>query len=250
MTSIDPAADGASNPCIRKLEGFVTLSDADRLMLEQISAQSQTVELHTDLVREGDKTEGVYLIMEGMACRHKRLESGARQIMAYLLPGDLCDLDVALLNRMDHTITTLSACKIVCLAPEAVADILDRHPAVARGLRISTLVDEATLREWLLNVGRRTPIQRLAHLFCEVFERLAVVGWVQEMSFALPLTQVELADTTGLSTVHVTRSLQELSSQGLIDLSDNQMSILDLPRLRKLSGFKADYLHLGDAAAA
>lgn len=250
MTSIDPAADGASNPCIRKLEGFVALSDADRLMLEQISAQPQTVEPHTDLVREGDKPEGVFLIMEGMACRHKRLESGARQIMAYLLPGDLCDLDVAMLTRMDHTIKTLSACKIVCLAPETVAHILDRHPAVARGLRISTLVDEATLREWLLNVGRRTPIQRLAHLFCEVFERLAVVGQVQDMSFALPLTQAELADTTGLSTVHVTRSLQELSSQGLIDLSDNQMSILDLPRLRTLSGFKADYLHLGDAAAA
>lgn len=235
MTAINPAADGASNPCIRKLEGFAILSDDDRWMLERISAEPYVVGPDTDLVREGDKPEGVYLIMEGMACRHKRLEGGARQIMAYLVPGDLCDLDVALLKRMDHTITTLSACKVVRLAPETVADIVRYHPAIARGLRISTLVDEATLREWLLNVGRRLPIQRLAHLFCEVFERLAAVGRVQEMSFALPLTQVELADTTGLSTVHVTRSLQELCSQGLIDLNDGHMSILDLPRLRTLS---------------
>ena len=250
MTPINCSGEGASNPCIRKLEGFVVFSSADRVMLEQISAEPQTVEPHTDLVREGDKPNGVYLIMEGMACRHKRLESGARQIMAYLLPGDLCDLDVALLTRMDHTITTLSACKVVRLEPETVAHILEHHPVVARGLRTSTLVDEATLREWLLNVGRRTPTQRLAHLFCEVFERLTVVRRVQGASFGLPLTQAELADTTGLSTVHVTRSLQELRSQGLIDLRDDQMSILNLPRLRTLSGFKADYLHLGDAAAA
>jgi len=250
MIRINPSADGASNPCIRKLEGFVVLSDADRDLLEQISAEPQTVEPHTDLVREGDKPDGVYLVLEGMACRHKRLESGARQIMAYLVPGDLCDLDVALLKQMDHTITTLSACKVVRLEPEAVAHILGRHPAVARGLRMSTLVDEATLREWLLNVGRRTPIQRLAHLFCEMLERLAVVGRVQQDTFALPLTQAELADTTGLSTVLVTRSLQELRQQELIDLNDGQMSILNLPRLRALAGFKADYLHLGDAAAA
>ena len=250
MTPIHPLEVGPSNPCIRKLEGFVSLSDADRLMLEQISAEPRTIEPHTDLVREGDKPDGVYLIMDGMACRHKRLDSGARQIMAYLLPGDLCDLDVALLRRMDHTITTLSACKVVRLEPETVAHILEHHPAVARGLRTSTLVDEATLREWLLNVGCRTPTQRLAHLFCEVLERLAVVGRVQGASFGLPLTQAELADTTGLSTVHVTRSLQELRSQGLIDLSDGHMSILDLPRLRTLGGFKADYLHLGDAVAA
>ena len=250
MTSITPSAASGLNPFVRKLEAFAALTDAERLMLEQISAEQETVGPHTNLVCEGDKPEGVYLIMEGMACRHKQLEGGARQIMAYLLPGDLCDLDVALLTRMDHTITTLSACRVVRLAPGAVANILEHHPAVARGLRISTLVDEATLREWLLNVGRRTPIQRLAHLFCELFERLTVVGQVQQDSFALPLTQPELADTTGLSTVHVTRALQELRQQELIDLQDSELKILDMPRLRALAGFKANYLHLGAAAAA
>lgn len=122
MTAINPAADGASNPCIRKLERFAILSDDDRWMLERVSTETFIVAPDTDLVREGDKPDGVFLIMEGMACRHKRLENGVRQIMAYLVPGDLCDLDVALLKRMDHTITTLSACKVVRLAPETVAD--------------------------------------------------------------------------------------------------------------------------------
>lgn len=250
MTQVNPSVANASSPFICKLEGFAILSDDDRWMLKRISTKPFDVGPDTDLVREGDKPDGVYLIMEGMACRHKRLENGARQIMAYLVPGDLCDLEVALLKRMDHTITTLSACKVVRLAPETVADIVRHHPAIARGLRISTLVDEATLREWLLNVGRRTATQRIAHLFCELYERLVVVGRVQQDSFGLPLTLVDLADTTGLSTVHVNRSMQELCREGLIDFKDGALTICDLPRLRAVAGFKADYLHLGAAAAA
>ena len=250
MPQTDHHAARAPNPLIAKLEGFTTLSEADRAMLEGISAEPHIVEPQTNLVCEGDKPEGVFLILEGMACRHKQRDTGARQIMAYLLPGDLCDLDVALLDRMDHTITTLSACTVVRLAPERVAEILERHPAVARGLRRSTLVDEATLREWLLNVGRRTSVERIAHLFCELLLRLQAVGRASENSFNLPLSHADLADTTGLSTVHVNRALQELRHQGLIDLTGARLAILDLPRLRTVAEFKANYLHLGEQAAA
>jgi len=131
-----------------------------------------------------------------------------------------------------------------------VAKILEWHPAVARSLRISTLVDEATLREWLLNVGRRTAVERIAHLFCELLLRLQAVGLVSENSVALPLTQVDLADTTGLSTVHVNRALQELRRQGLIELTRGRLTILNQPRLRALAEFKANYLHLGERAVA
>ena len=243
-------AEGTSNPLVRKLESFTALPEADRALLERISAETRLVGPHTDLVREGDQPDGVFLVMEGMACRHKHRANGARQIMAYLLPGDLCDLDVALLNRMDHTITTLSACRVVRIAPETIADILQHHPQIARALRMSTLVDEATLREWLVNVGRRTATERIAHLFCELLVRLRVVGLTRENSYALPLTQADLADTTGLSTVHVNRSLQELRRQGLIELKSRHLTILNLPRLRAVGEFKANYLHLGDRIAA
>jgi CRP-like cAMP-binding protein len=249
IRQVHPAAS-LPNPFVRKLESFTALSEADRALLERISAETRLVAPQTDLVREGDKPDGVFLIMEGMACRHKHRENGARQIMAYLLPGDLCDLDVALLDRMDHTITTLSACRVVRIAPETIADILQHHPQIARALRMSTLVDEATLREWLVNVGCRSALERMAHLFCELLVRLQVLGLVSEDSYALPLTQGELADTTGLSNVHVNRTLQELRRRGLIEFKNRRLTILNLPRLRAVGEFRDNYLHLGDRAAA
>jgi CRP-like cAMP-binding protein/CheY-like chemotaxis protein len=239
-----------ANPLIGKLERFAPLSDADRSLLEQICANPRIIPPHTNLVREGDKPDGVFLVLSGFACRHKLRATGARQINAYLLPGDLCDLDVALLDEMDHTITTLSACKVVRLAPELVADLLAHHPRIARALRKNQLVDEATLREWLMNVGRRSAVERLAHLFCEVLLRLRAVGLTIETSCKLPLTQVDLADTTCITPVHVNRSLRELRRRELIELEGGRLKILDYAGLRALAEFRANYLHLADCAAA
>ena len=218
-------AENRGNPLVRKLEGFVTLWEADREILERISANPRAIGPRTDLICEGDKPDGVFLVMEGMAYRHKQRENGARQILAYLLPGDLGDLDVALLKQMDHTITTLSACRVVRIAPETVAELMQHHPQIARALRMSTLVDEATSREWLVNVGCRSAIERISHLFCELLVRLQVVGLASENSYVLPLTQAELGDTTGLSNVHVNRSLQELRRQGLIEWKERRLTI-------------------------
>ena len=244
------AAETQGNPLVRKLEGFVSLSDADKALLERISAPSRIVPAQTDLVREGDAPKGVFLILEGMACRHNVRANGARQIMAYLVPGDFCDLDVALLDTMDHTIVTLSACKVVCISPKVIAEVMEHHPQLARALRMSTLVDEATLREWLMNVGCRSALERVAHLFCELQVRMQVVRVADGNSYDLPITQAGLADTTGLSSVHLNRTMQELRRTGLIKLRQRRLTILDLPRLRTLAEFKANYLHLGGLAAA
>ena len=240
----------SQNPLVRKLEGFACLSDANRTALESLSAPVETVPAHTDLVREGDKPKGILLVLEGMAYRYKIRANGARQIVAYLVPGDMGDLDVALLDRMDHSIGTFSSCKLVWIKPEVLAGIQQDHPDIARGFRMSTLVDEATLREWVLNVGSRSSIERLAHLFSELLLRLQVVGRANEDSYELPIRQGELADTTGISNVHVNRSLMELRRQGLITLEGRTLRILDVPALRALAGFKANYLHLGERSAA
>ncbi|CAO4195445.1 helix-turn-helix domain-containing protein [Methylorubrum extorquens] len=250
LNAVRASAHVRANPLIGKLERFAPLSNEDRSLLEQICANPRLVPPHTDLVQEGDKPDGVFLVLSGLACRHKLRATGARQINAYLLPGDLCDLDVALLDEMDHTITTLSACKVVRLAPELVADLLTHHPRIARALRKNQLVDEATLREWLMNVGRRSAVERLAHLFCELLLRLRVVGLADGTGYKLPLTQVDLADTTGITSVHVNRSLRELRQSGLIELEGGRLKILDYAGLRALAEFRANYLHLGDRAAA
>ncbi len=250
MGSEVPLTLAAGNPFIRKLESFGTLSDDDRAVLSSISAQPRVVAARTELVREGCKPDGVILVLEGMAYRYKLRANGGRQIMAYLVPGDLGDLDAPLLSAMDHTITTFSTCRVVRIPSETMAQVLENHPQIARALRMSTLVDEATLREWLLNIGRRSAPERLAHLFCELLLRLQAVGFAHENGYDLPLTQRDLADTTGLTDVHVNRSLRNLKEQGLIELKGKRLTILDLPRLRALAEFKSDYLHLGDQAAA
>ncbi|MCJ2033068.1 Crp/Fnr family transcriptional regulator [Methylobacterium sp. J-068] len=238
------------NPFVRKLEGFGPLSGTDRALLERLSAGGHVIGPRIDLVREGDAPDGVILVMEGIACRQKHRANGARQITAYLVPGDACDLDVALVTQMDHTITTLSPCRVVRIPTDHVKRLMDEHPAVARSLRISTLVDEATLREWLVNVGCRSAIERIAHLFCELLVRLQVVGFASEDSYEFPVTQLDLADTVGLSNVHVNRSLQELRRQGVIELKGRTLKILDRQRLRSIAEFNAKYLHLGTRAAA
>jgi CRP-like cAMP-binding protein len=245
----DSRPDAANNPFLRKLEGFVPLQEADRAALLKASQNAQAIPAGTDLIREGDPPKGACLILEGFACRYKLRNDGMRQIMAYLVPGDAGDVDVTLLNAMDHSIRTLSDCRIVRIAPETIGQLLQR-PAVAFALRKSMLVDEATLREWLVNVGRRTAVERLAHLFTEVYLRLKVVGRVDGTSFALPLTQQDLADTTGQTSVHANRALRELKDRGLIELQQKHLTILDLPGLQQLAEFKPGYLHLEEQAAA
>lgn len=221
-----------------------------RAVLDGLAASTEAVPAHTDLVREDEVPRGVLLVLEGMAFRYKMRANGGRQIMAYLVPGDMGNLDVSLLDRMDHSIGTFSACKVAWIKPDALADIRQDHPQIARAMRMGTLVDEATLREWLMNVGRRSSIERLAHLFSELLLRLRVVGRSSADSYALPLSQGELADTTGMSSVHVNRSLMELRRRGLIRFGGKTLTILDVLALKALAEFKPHYLHLDERRVA
>ncbi len=235
-----------ANPFIRKLHGFVPLSSADRGHLQRLTEEAVAVPARTDLIREGDRPGGVFLMLEGMACRYRRIGRDRRQITAYLLPGDFCDLDVALLSRMDHTIMTLTDSRVARLDRATVLDLIRDHPNIAAALRKTTLVDEATLREWLVGLGSRGPIERVAHLFCELQARFEVVGLAGPEGFPLPLSQSDLADATGLSGVHVTRAIQNLTGRGLVAQADGRLVIRDPGGLKTLAGFGGDYLHLED----
>ncbi|KAA0122850.1 Crp/Fnr family transcriptional regulator [Methylobacterium sp. P1-11] len=247
---ISRPARRTDNPLILKLESLAPLADDDRAVLERISAKPHLVPAGTDLIREGDRPDGVYLILDGIACRYKRRANGARQIMAYLVPGDYCDLDVAMLKAMDHAIGTLSACRVVRIDLSTIQGLLQDHPGITYALRLATLVDEATLREWLVNVGRRSAEERIAHLMCELLLRLRAVNRTAGDGYPLPISQEDLADTTGLTGVHVSRMLGSLRARGLIELSGRQLKILDLAGLEALAEFKSNYLHLGGRDAA
>lgn len=232
---------------LRKLERFEILGAGDRAWVTKLAESAFVVPARTDLFREGDVPGGPFVILDGMACRFKLRSCGARQITAYMIPGDFCDLDLLLRPRMDHALATLSACRVVRLTPETIDAT---SASIARAMRRATLVDDATLREWLVNIGSRSAIQRIAHLFCELLTRFRAVGLAHGDSYELPVSQLDLADTTGLSTVHVNRTLQELKRQGLIELRSRSLMIRDLPALQSLGEFDPRYLFLGTPVAA
>lgn len=236
-----------TNPLIDKVERVVALTGEERGALENVCRGAKRHVRGADLITEGETPLSVFLLLEGWAFRYKHLANGSRQIMAYLVPGDLCDIRVFLFDQMDHSIGLLSDAYVAKIPSSEMLNLLHEYPRIERALMWGTLVDEATLREWLLNVGQRDAIERLAHLFCELCVRLRAVNLVDDetQSFMMPLTQGELADTTGMTSVHVNRSLQRLRTEGLVTAKDGKLTILDFDKLAKLSGFDPTYLHVG-----
>jgi CRP-like cAMP-binding protein len=186
----------------------------------------------------------VNLILEGWACRHKFLEDGRRQIMALLLPGDICDLHMFILERMDHSISAVSPVTLAEIATDTLLDLTDDSPRISRALWWSSLVEEAISREWIVNNSRRDATERMAHLLCEIFIRLQAIGLTNGQSCEIPVTQAEFGDALGLSTVHVNRTLQDLRAANLIVLRGKTLTIPDLDALKAVALFNANYLHL------
>jgi CRP-like cAMP-binding protein len=238
------------NAFIRKLNLFAPLSGADSKMLEHVCSKPLSIKARQDLIAEGEAPDVVHLILQGFACRYKVLPEGTRSIMAYLLPGDMCDWHAFILKDMDHSVATLSPCQVVEIPRAAVLEITDKYPAITRALWWIALVDEAVLREWIVNVSRRSAEQAVAHLFCELLARLEAVGLRVADGFEFPVTQSELADTIGLSAVHVNRVIQELRARKLIVLNTQGLQILNIEALKKLAGFRPNYLHLSERATA
>ena len=233
-----------SNALLRKLESFSPLAPSDRDLIDSLIGKPRLVGPHVDLIREGEAPEHVLLITAGFAYRYKLLQDGTRQIFAYLLPGDFCDLHVFILSEMDHSIGTLSECSVVDIPREAILRLLER-PAIARALWWATLVDEGILREAIVNMGRRRAEERVAHFLCELLVRLEIVGLVSDNAFDLPVTQTALSDTMGLSTVHINRVLQHLRGRKLITFGRGNVGVLDVKGLKAFGSFNPNYLHLG-----
>jgi CRP-like cAMP-binding protein len=231
------------NVLVKKLQGYARLCEEDQRVLNAVVRDVRTVPAHTDLAREGEKSAFVHLVLEGFACRYKFTAEGNRQIMAFLVPGDFCDLHVVVLKQMDHSIGTISPCKVVDIPHEQILALLQR-PRLSLAMLCAALVDSAVLREWLVNVGQRGARQRLGHVFCELLLRLRIVG-LADNGYELPLSQTDLADTIGTSSVHLNRVLQELRQENLISWKGETLAIHDIDRLMKLSGFNSNYLHIG-----
>jgi len=243
-----PVVPPSTNPLTRKLSHFAKFSASDLKRLDRLAAADECFLADVDIVAEGKVPRSVFLLKEGMAMRYRALPDGDRQIMTFLIPGDLCDMHVFLLKEMDHSIGTITPVRVAPIPRESIMDLFGSHPRIAAALWWSSLQEEAMLRERIVALGRRDAKGRLAYLLCELLWRHAAVGLTEGTTFRLPLTQTELGDTLGLTPVHVNRVLKTFRERRLISMDQRMLSLLDIEALQALAGFNKDYLHLGGAS--
>jgi CRP-like cAMP-binding protein len=229
---------------IRKLEQRDVLSEEEKRVLEGAIVRIKEFLPDEDMIREGDRLTESTLLLDGFAARYKVLTDGKRQITAIHVAGDFVDLHSFLLKQMDHAVLAITRCTVGAVPHEILREITESHPHLGRLLWLSTLIDGAIHREWLVAMGRRPAASHTAHLLCELFLRLQAVGLTRDNSFRLPLTQAELGDTLGLSTVHVNRVIEELRGDRLITWRRDTVVIEDWPRLKQFAEFDPTYLSL------
>ena len=235
--------DDFTSPLTRKLSARAKLSAREARIVDAVPYQLRDVAADQDVAREGDRPSACILLVDGFAARYRTLADGRRQILSFQVPGDFMDLQSFTIDRLDHGIGTLTAVRVANISHTSINEMV-AEPALARLLWHETLVEAAIFREWIVNVGRRNAYQRVAHVLCELVIRMEAVGLARDGICDLPLTQSELADATGLSTVHVNRVIQELRRENLIALRNRTFSALNWGGLKVAAEFDATYLHL------
>lgn len=238
--------DGSqAQPVLRRLNALRRLSEAGVTAIKAaVRDKVLKAAAGEDLLCEGDRPDGVRLFLSGWAVRYKVLDDGRRQIVNFVLPGDSCDAHGYLFSRLDHSIATLTPVVYSELSRDVFERLVSSDVSVAEAFHCEMLAASSIQREWAISLGRRDALERVAHVICEVYERLRVVGLVDGSTFAFPVTQMDMADATGLSAVHLNRTLQELRGAGFITLKDRSLTIHDFQALSNTAMFNVNYLHL------
>lgn len=247
MSSPAPAVDIGEDPVaclVRKLRVRDKVTDAEADILRNAVGRVEDIAAGTILVVPEQKLDQSMLIVSGFVARYKDLSNGQRQITDIHVAGDFTDLHGFVLKRLEHHVGALTPIRMAFVPHERLTRISEEQPHLLRMLWLSTLIDSAIQRERMLSVGRRSAVARIAHLMCEFYTRLSLVNEVDGTSFALPITQIDIADATGLTSVHVNRMLRELRDRGLMTFRNALVEIHDLAGLEKLADFDRSYLFL------
>ncbi|AWN37655.1 Crp/Fnr family transcriptional regulator [Methylobacterium radiodurans] len=245
----NPANDHALALLVRKLDSIAGLSDKERQAILRLPATTKVLQPKQDIVRDGDRPSRCCLVLEGWACRYKLLSEGRRQILSFHIPGDVPDLQSLHIHSMDHSLCAATKAVVAFIPHDALRDLINRFPNVATVLWRDTLIDAAVFRQWMTGMGRRSAYARMAHLFCEMYLKLEAVSLAGEHRCPLPLTQTDLADALGLTSVHVNRTLKELRGSGLLTLRGSTLVVDRWDELVQAAEFDPTYLHLEQRAA-
>ena len=239
-----------NNPLVRKLESIVSLTEDEKQALADLPMQVITLRGDQDIVREGDRPSRCCLFLEGIGCTYKVTADGRRQIVAFNIPGSIPDLQSLHLETLDTSVSTLEPCRVGFIQHEAIQDLCDRHPRIAAAFWRKALIDAAIYREWVINIGQRDAYTRMAHLLCEMVMRLNAVGLASDDACELPITQSELGDALGITTVHVNRVLKQIRADDLVRTKGAVLTIPDWEALKRAGDFDPNYLHLRPERAA
>jgi CRP-like cAMP-binding protein len=234
---------------IRKLESVASLSDEQRQAIERLPVRTHTLAARQDIVRDGDKPSHCCLILDGWACRYKLLGDGRRQILSFHIPGDVPDLQSLHIPTMDHGLATVTKATVAFIPHDSLRELTIHHPSIGALLWRDTLIDAGIFRAWMVGMGRRSAYEQVAHLFCEMYLKLQAVGLAEHYRCPLPLTQIDLADALGLTSVHVNRVLKEMRGRTLITLHGQTLVIEAWDELLRVAEFDPTYLQLERRAA-
>ncbi|MGY6552542.1 MAG: Crp/Fnr family transcriptional regulator [Erythrobacter sp.] len=232
-----------SNALVRHLSGYGLLGSEEISLLADACTNVRELPANYHLIREGDEPDPVFVILEGWACGYKILPDGGRQIISFLLPGDFCDIHIAVLEAIDHNIMTLTKAKVASLPRAQMEALVQARPALTQAFWWSQLVDQSILRAWIISMGRRKSVERVAHLMCELYIRMRNIGLADDHECNMPLTQLVLADALGLTPVHVNRVLRVLKTAKVMELNRGSLKIIDSGKLAEIAGFDGNYLH-------
>ena len=238
-----------ANAFTDKLRRFSSLSEADWAGVEALCSPAKAFAAGKSLLPEDSLSKTLHIVLDGWAARYRILPDGRRQFPALLLPGDVCDLDRLLMERLRSGLMTLTPCQMTEVPLDGLHALFDSRPGLRTAFWWLTCVENSIASEWAVCLGRRSALERVAHLFCELKVRIEAYLPASSDVFTLPITQEQLGDTVGLSIVHVNRTLQTLRQKGLVTLREHRLTILDHEALAQLCDFHAGYLHLEQGAA-
>jgi CRP-like cAMP-binding protein len=229
---------------LRKLRARDDVSAEEERAIRDAVGEIRNYPADRTIIRAGEELSSSTLLLDGLICRYKDLRDGQRQITELHVTGDFADLHSFTLKRLDHNIMTLTPCRVALVPHENLKAITERHPHLTRLFWFMTNLDAAIHREWVLSLGRRSAMARVAHLFCELHIRLGIVGQGDEGGYDLPLTQIELAECLGLTAVHVNRTLKTLRDRGLVEFRGKRVHLHDIEGLKRVAEFDPSYLYL------
>lgn len=232
-----------ANAFVEKMRGYAPLSDADAEELIRLSQTFREFPAGYDLIQEGAQPGPVIVVLSGWACRYKLLPEGSRQIIAFMMPGDFCDMHVGILAEMDHSIATLTPARIARIPRADLEASIDQSPNLSKAFWWTQLVDSGVLRATVVSIGRRKSTERVAHLLCELYFRMLHIGIADRFNCVMPFSQIVLADAVGLTPVHTNRVIKILRSAGALELGQGMIAIKSISKLAQIAGFDDNYLH-------